>query len=82
MLFSEEEIASTIKKLIFGLTYKNISSENETLVESGILSSITITELAVELEKSFSVSISFMEINKENFNTLANIKNLILKKLA
>ena len=82
MLFSEEEIASTIKKLIFGLTYKNISSENETLVESFILSSITITELAVELEKSFSVSISFMEINKENFNTLANIKNLILKKLA
>jgi acyl carrier protein len=82
MRFSEEEITSTIKKLIFGLTYKNISSENEVLVDSGILSSITITELAVELEKSFSVSISFMEINKENFNTLADIKNLIVKKLA
>ena len=81
MRFSEEEITETIKKLIFGLTYKTIASENETLVESGILSSITIAELAVELERSFSVSVSFMEINKENFNTLAAIKKLVKTKL-
>ncbi len=81
MRFSEEEIATSITKLIFGLTYKTVSSENETLVDSGILSSITIAELAVELEKSFSISISFMEINKENFNDLSAIKNLVKNKL-
>ena len=81
MRFSEEEIASTIKKIIFALTYKNISSEKETLVDSGILSSITIAELAVELENEFSISISFMEINKDNFNTLASIKKLLKNKL-
>ena len=47
MRFSEEEITDLITKLIFGLTHKNISSENETLVDSGILNSITIAELAV-----------------------------------
>jgi acyl carrier protein len=81
MHFSEEEIQATITRLIFELTYKTISSENELLVESGILSSITIAELAVELEKKFSVSISFMEIQKENFNTLPAIKKLIKNKL-
>jgi acyl carrier protein len=81
MPFSEEEITAAIAKSIFGLSYKKISSEEEELVESGILSSITIVELAVELEKIFSVSISFMEINKENFNTLRSIKQLIEKKL-
>ena len=81
MHFSEEEISETIKKLIFGLTYKNILSENEPLVDSGILSSITLAELAVELEKSFSLSVSFMEINKENFNTLEAINNLVKNKL-
>jgi len=81
MHFSEEEIVEIIKKLIFGLTYKTISAENEALVDSGILSSITVAELAVELEKSFSVSISFMEINKENFNTLSTLKKLIQTKL-
>ncbi|HWY37142.1 MAG TPA: phosphopantetheine-binding protein [Bacteroidia bacterium] len=82
MRFSEEEITATLTRLIFGLTRKNISSPDETLVESGILNSITIAELAVELEKSFSIPVSFMEINKENFNTLSAIKNLVKSKLA
>jgi acyl carrier protein len=81
MRFSEEEITARLSKLIFGLTHKTISSEKEELVESGILNSITIAELAIEIEKSFSVSVSFMEINKENFNDLHSIKNLIKTKL-
>ena len=81
MRFSEEEITAIITKIIFDLTYKRISSSEEELIESGILSSITIAELAVELEKSFSVSISFMEINKENFNSVSAIKKLLVKKL-
>ncbi|MGZ3902839.1 MAG: phosphopantetheine-binding protein [Bacteroidia bacterium] len=81
MRFSEEEITATITKLIYGLTHKKISSETEELVESGILNSITITELAVEMEKSFSVSISFMEITKDNFKDTGSIKKLIISKL-
>lgn len=81
MHLSEEEIAVAITKLIFKHTQKIISSEKEILVESGILNSITIAELAVELETVFSVPISFMEINKENFNTIFSIKKLIKSKL-
>ncbi|MGZ3863596.1 MAG: phosphopantetheine-binding protein [Bacteroidia bacterium] len=81
MRFSEEEITATITKLIYGLTHKKISSEEEELVESGILNSITITELAVELEKTFSVNVSFMEITKENFRDTSSIKKLIKSKL-
>lgn len=81
MRFSEEEIAATISKLIYGLTHKKISSGTEELVESGILNSITITELAVEMEKSFSVSVSFMEITKENFRDLISITRLVKSKL-
>ena len=81
MRFSEEEITAVITKLIFGLTHKTISSDKEELVESGILNSITIAELAVELEKTFSISVSFMEINKENFADLSAIKKLVQTKL-
>ncbi len=81
MHFSDGEIGKIITDKIFAISYKKISSEEEALVESGILSSITVVELAVELEKIFSVSISFMEINKDNFNTMAAIKHLIVKKL-
>ena len=80
MQFSVEKIEQLISEKIFELTYKKVSSTNEELVDSGILSSITLVELAVALEKEFSVSISFMEVTKENFKTINAIKTLILKK--
>ena len=80
MHFSEEEIGKIITDKIFALSYKKISSQEETLIESGILSSITVVELAVELEKTFLISFSFVEVNKENFNTAGAIRKLIQKK--
>ncbi len=79
MQFSEEKISKIISGKIFELTFKKISSTDEELVDKGILTSITIVELAVGLEKTLSISISFMEINKENFNSVNAIKKLIQK---
>lgn len=81
MQFSEAEIEKTISEKIFGLTYKKVSSEREELIDSGILTSITIAELAVELERAFSVSFSFMEVSKENFRSVYMIKRLVSQKL-
>jgi acyl carrier protein len=79
MPLSEEKITGIISNKLFELTYKRVSSTDEELVDKGILTSITIVELAVELEKAFSVSISFMEINEEHFKTVNTIKDLIQK---
>ncbi len=80
MRFSESEIQQIITQKILELTYKKVSSVDEELIENRVLNSITIVELAVELEKEFSINISFMEINNENFKTVSSIKNLTLKK--
>jgi len=80
MQLSEEKIEQIISQKIFELTHKKISSPDEELVDSGILTSITLAELAVALEKELAISVSFMEINKENFKSVAAIKNLMLKK--
>jgi acyl carrier protein len=80
MQLSEEKIEQIITAKIFELTYKKISSVNEDLIESGILGSIIIAELAVALEKEFALSFNFMEINRDNFKSVAAIKNLILKQ--
>ena len=80
MQVTAEEIEQIIIQKIFELTYKKISSHDEELVDSGILTSITLAELAVELEKKLGINISFMEINATNFKSVNAIKNLILKK--
>ena len=79
MQFSEEEITKIISEKLFELTYKRISSADEELIDKGILTSITMAELAVELERAFSVSISFMEITMVNFKSVNAIKKLIQK---
>ena len=48
MQFSEEKIASIISEKIAGLTHKKNVLPDEKLIESGILNSITIIELATE----------------------------------
>jgi acyl carrier protein len=81
MRFSEDEIASIISEKITGLTHKKNISADEKIIENGILNSISLLELAVELEKTFSVSFSFIEIDKINFSTPGSIQVLIQKKL-
>lgn len=80
MQFTKTEIEQIISKKIVELTYKKISSLDEELIDSGILTSITLAELAVALEKELAVNISFMEINAANFKSVNAIRNLILQK--
>jgi acyl carrier protein len=80
MPLSEEKIEQVILQKIFELTCKKISSPDEELVENGILTSITLAELGVALEKELAVNISFMDINTTNFRSVDMIKKLILKK--
>ena len=53
---------------------------NEPLWSSGILDSITIVELAVEVENEFGIKIPFDEIIEDNFQTVSNLMAYISKK--
>ena len=80
-MLGDDEIEALISEKIHALTGKKIASPHDELVDSGMLTSITMAELAVELEKAFFISLSFMEVCKENFASVATIKNLVMKKI-
>ncbi len=52
----------------------------DSLIKSGILDSITLVDLAVELEKTFDLSIPFTDINENNFETAEKINHYIFQK--
>ena len=54
--------------------------ENDSLWESRVLDSITIVELAVEIEAECDIKIGFDEIIVENFDTVARIIKFIETK--
>ena len=53
---------------------------NDSLWQSGVLDSITIVELAVDIEEEFGIEIPFDEIIEDNFETLARLMAFINKK--
>ncbi len=53
---------------------------NDSLWQAGVLDSITIVELAVDIEEEFGIDIPFDEIIEANFETLGRLMAFIEKK--
>ena len=53
----------------------------DSLLESGVLDSITAVEFATEVEDEYNIDIPFDEIVEDNFETLSLLINYIEKKL-
>lgn len=54
--------------------------KGDSLWESRVMDSITIVELAVEIEEEFGINIPFEEIVVENFETVELLMTFITKK--
>lgn len=52
---------------------------SDTLIDDGILDSLTITTVIAELSVSFGVLIPFEEISEDNFNSVSAIAALVEK---
>ena len=65
-----------LKEKIEELTFESVDS-NESLIESGVLDSITVVDLAVFIENEYEVSIPFNEIKPEHFETIETIKSYV-----
>jgi acyl carrier protein len=61
------------------ISFTRVEKE-ESLWESRVLDSITIVELAVEIEGEFGIKVPFEEIIEENFETIDLIIKYIEKK--
>ena len=56
----------------------DVDFENETaLIDNGVLDSFDIISLVSELNDAFSISISPVDLDPENFNSAANMWKLI-----
>lgn len=56
--------------------------EDDSLWKEKVLDSITIVELAVEIENEYAIKIGFDEIVEDNFETVNRLILFINKKLA
>lgn len=69
-----------LKETISEIAFSDVEND-ELLWESGILDSITIIELSVEIENEYDIKIPIQEIVIENFGSVNKLKNYIETKL-
>jgi D-alanine--poly(phosphoribitol) ligase subunit 2 len=58
-----------LKQEIKNIAFKSVDSK-ESLIKSGLLSSITVVDLAVSIEEQYNIKIPFTDISKDNFDTI------------
>ncbi len=56
-------------------------SNDESLIATGILSSLAVFRIVTFLEEAFSVSIADEEIVTENFDSIDKISQLVMSKI-
>jgi len=72
-----KDVISLVKKYIKG---KNIT-QNQNLIDSGLLDSLALAELIFEIEEKYKFKMSTKEFNALNFKTINNIFKFINKKI-
>jgi acyl carrier protein len=76
-MVSSTTIHETITKLLSERVHVEVPAVDTDLMESGLLDSLTLVELMAGLEEEFGFSISFDEIELDNFRSVNRIADYV-----
>ena len=83
MAVSTENAAAAIREWLQGnVTGNREVSDDEGLIENGVLTSLQTVELVMFLEDRFGVTVEDEELDEENFATVRTIADLVTSKSA
>ena len=60
---------------------KRVLHPDEPLLSNGLVDSFSLVDLSLFIEKTFKVYIDNTELNRETFDTLAQLTNLITSRM-
>jgi acyl carrier protein len=81
----KEEIIQKIGGYIAGEVLKQpnrVIKPDQALISSGLIDSFSLVDLALFVEDNFSVHLDDSELNKETFDTLDQLADLIVSRAA
>jgi D-alanine--poly(phosphoribitol) ligase subunit 2 len=77
----QEQLQQQIAEIFAGRFETKLDSGDIDLLESGIVDSVKIVELVLEIEQRFGVSLPFEELEIEDFRTLPRLAERIARTL-
>lgn len=78
----DAEAAKTlIRQEVENVVFRSVN-DDDALLEQNILDSVGAVDLAVALEGAFGISIPFVDINKQHFQSVLSLLEYVQKKKA
>lgn len=74
------ELHNKITELLLDRVHVEAPSIETDLMETGLLDSLTLVELMTSLEEEFGISISFDEIELDNFRSVKRISEFVRQR--
>jgi acyl carrier protein len=75
-------LTTQISALIGEKLLTEIGSPGQDLLDTGVLDSLTLVQLLMDLEAHFAVTIPLEELEIDDFRTLASIAHLVQRRMA
>jgi acyl carrier protein len=79
MMPDRATLQNEIGSILLHSLHVEVSSVHEDLIETGLLDSLKIVELLVELEEHFAIRIPLRDLEIDSFRSLGAITNFVLK---
>ncbi len=68
-----------IQNIIQGLVLKQLG-EDDTLISSGLIDSVIIIELILEIEQKLELIVDLSEVTEQNFDSINKLHQFLLRK--
>lgn len=74
---SSEDVIARISEILRSTTGEPIDSPDTNLLEAGILDSLALVDIVMQIETAFSVQISFDELELEDIESVRSLARVV-----
>ena len=74
---SQETIQTQVKTILANVINADVPSNNTDLVETGMLDSLALVSFILELETTFDLTVSYDNLEIDNFRTIKSIAQFV-----
>jgi len=78
----DNDLSNTIRSLVLERLSIDIPPDDVDLIETGVLDSLILVDLILNLEQKFSISIPLESVDLDNFRTVGAIAALVARLCA
>jgi acyl carrier protein len=82
MIAAAEQCVAKIRRIFSDKLFVEVQSVDVDLLDTGVIDSVMIVQLLLELETCFGISLSLVELEIDDFRSVTSISQLVAARMS